>query len=153
MDLPSHSGPHQQKLKVRAALKDVKDLEFCHVVTGPYADADRGLFLSAAPPEREQAGTFDVKRRRAVLFGDGAGRISLTTMHDVGRFVVAALKRPDAAKNRALKVNSFTTTPKDIVREFEKQTGGKPWDVSYTSIDELKQLEEKAYADGNPAAG
>src|ERR1700761_7870525 len=45
--------PHQQKIKVRAALKGVKDLEYTYVVTGPYGDADRGLFLSAAPVESE----------------------------------------------------------------------------------------------------
>ncbi|KAK5163634.1 uncharacterized protein LTR77_010583 [Saxophila tyrrhenica] len=144
--------PHQQKLKVRAAMKQVIDLEYTYVVTGPYGDADAGLFLSASPVENEARGTFDVKRKRAVLLGNGEGPISLTTMKDVGRLVVAALKHPEAAKNRALKVNSFTTTPKQIVAEFEKQTGGS-WDVSYTSLEKLKEMEKQAYVAGDPKAG
>ena len=144
--------PHQQKLKVRAELKRVKDLEYTYVVTGPYGDADGGLFLGAVPPETESGGTFDVKRKRAVLLGDGNGKISLTTMRDVGKLVVAALKRPEATKDKAVKVNSFTTTPKEIVAEYEKQTGQK-WDVSYTTIDELKELERQAWEREDPRAG
>jgi nucleoside-diphosphate-sugar epimerase len=142
--------PHQQKWKVRAALKNIKDLEYTYVVTGPYGDAG-GLFLGASAVDNEATGTFDVKRKRAVLLGDGSGRVSLTTMRDVGKLVVAALKHPEETKNRALRVNSFTATPKEIVAEYEKQTGDK-WDVSYTSLDELKKLEKQAYADGVPRA-
>ena len=148
-----HEKPHQQKLQVRAKLKDVRDLEYTYVVTGPYGDADRGLFLSAAPEEREGGGSFDAKRKRAVLLGNGEGKISLTTMRDVGKLVVAAIKHPEASRNRALIVNSFTTTPKELVAEFEKQTGGEPWNVSCTSLEELKKLEQQAYADGDPRAG
>jgi hypothetical protein len=75
-------------------------------------------------------------------------------MRDVGKLVVAALKHPgEATKNKALKVNSFTATPKEIVAEFEKQTGGQPWEVSYTSLDELKELEQQAWAKQDPMAG
>lgn len=145
--------PHQQKLKVRAALKKVKNLEYTYVVTGPYGDADGGLYLSALPTDIESRGTFDVKRKRAVLIGDGEGKISLTTMRDVGKLVLAAIKHPEATKNKALKVNSFTATPKEIVAEFEKQTGGEAWNVSYTSLDELKDLEQQAWAKEDPRAG
>ena len=145
--------PHQQKLRVRAAMKDVKDLEYTYVVTGPYGDADKALFLSAAPPANEGGGSFDVKRKRAVLLGSGDGKISLTTMRDVGKLVVAALLSPEAARNKALHVNSFTTTPKEIVAEFEKQTGGQSWDVAFTSVEELKKLEQEAYDNGDPRAG
>ncbi|KAK3670930.1 hypothetical protein LTR78_009208 [Recurvomyces mirabilis] len=145
--------PHQQKLKVRAALKKTKDLEYTYVVTGPYADADSGLFLSARSEEDEQSGTFDVQRKRAVLLGDGEGKISLTTMYDVGRLTVAALLHSEAAKGRALKVNSFTATPKEIAAEFERQSGGHQWKVSITSLDKLKQLESRAYQQGSPQAG
>ena len=145
--------PHQQKLKVRAKLKQVKDLEYTYVVTGPYGDADSHLFLSAAEPGADKGGSFDVKRKRAVLLGDGEGKISLTTMRDVGKLVVAALRHPEATKNKAIKVNSFTATPKEIVAEFEKQTGGQKWEVEYTGLDELKELEQQAWAKEDPAAG
>jgi hypothetical protein len=64
---------------------------------------------------------------------------------------VKALLHPEAAKNRALKVNSFTTTGNDIVAEFEKQTG-KKWDVSYTSLERLRELEKEAYTREDPTA-
>lgn len=148
-----HEPPHQQKIKVRAALSAVKNLEYTYVVTGPYGDADNGLYLGAQPIQTENRGSFDVDRRRAVLLGDGNGKISLTTMRDVGKLVVAALRHPFAARNRALRVNSFTTTPNEIVAEFEKQTGGEPWDVSFTSLEELKEIEKQAWAKKDPKAG
>ena len=145
--------PHQQKIKVRAALQAVKDLEYTCVVTGPYGDADKGLYLAAQPPKNEARGSYDVKRKRAVVIGDGNGKISLTTMRDVGKLVVAALKQPEDTRNRALKVNSFTSTPNEIAAEFQRQTGGQRWEVSSTSLAELKRLEERAWSEEDPSAG
>ena len=64
---------------------------------------------------------------------------------------VKALLHPKESKNRALRVNSFTTTPLDIVAEFEKQTGEK-WTVGYTPLKKLRELETEAWEGGNPAA-
>lgn len=61
------------------------------------------------------------------------------------------MKHPDVARNRALKLNSFTTTPKDILAEFEKQTGTR-WDTSFVSLPELEQAERDAWGKGDPAA-
>lgn len=138
--------PHQAKLKVRAALAACRSLEYTFVVTGPYADADLGLYLSAAPAETEVSGSFDVKRKKAVLLGDPDGEINLTTMRDVGKLVVAALCHPVEAKNRALLCNSFTTTPRKILSEFETQTGGEKWEVDVTDLESLKKLEKEAWA-------
>ncbi|RQM05794.1 hypothetical protein DH86_00002108 [Scytalidium sp. 3C] len=101
--------------------------------------------------ELKRAGGYDVQKREAFLLGTGDEKVSLTTMSDVGKFVVAALRHPEASNNRALKVNSYTTTPKEILAEFEKQTG-QTWKVSYTPLDELKKLEQEAWEGGNPAA-
>lgn len=174
----AHEIPHQRKLRVRALLREITStststsitgnnddcnnhLEYTYIVTGPYADADRSLYLSAQPPEKEVWGTFDVHRKRAVLLGDGNGKISLTTMRDVGKFVVAALLQQQqqqqysdgngnggnggngVTKNRALRVNSFTTTPHELLSEFERQTGGEKWQVGYTSVEELERLERE----------
>ena len=139
--------PHQAKLKVRAALAETKSLEYTYIVTGPYANAERGLYLSAATSrETEASGSFDAKTKQAVLLGDPDAKINLTTMRDVGKLVVAALLHPSEAKNRALLCNSFTTTPNEILAEFEKQTGGGKWDVSITSLTALKRLEKEAWA-------
>lgn len=144
--------PHQQKIKVRAKLREVKDLEYTYVVTGPYGDADDSLYLAAAPPDIESRGCFDVKRKRAVLLGSGDEKVSLTTMRDVGKLVVAAIKHPETTKNKAIKVNSFTATPKEIAAEFQKQTGDT-WSLGYTSLDELKKLEQEAWERKDPRAG
>ncbi|CAG8976121.1 hypothetical protein HYALB_00002401 [Hymenoscyphus albidus] len=75
--------PHQQKLKVRAALKEVSYLDHTYVVLGkPYADgASNGTFFGIVPFAPEIGG-FNVKEKKAVLTGDGTGKISLTTLAD-----------------------------------------------------------------------
>ncbi|CBF84548.1 uncharacterized protein ANIA_08968 [Aspergillus nidulans FGSC A4] len=143
----ANEKPHQQKLKVRAAIRETKNLEYAFVVTGPYADVPFYLGASKNP----RGGSFDVKNKKAVLLGDGNGRISLVACADVGKFVVHTLTHWDKARGRALKLNSFTTTPNDILAEFEKQTGNK-WSVEYTSLKQLKQYEKEAWEKGEPDA-
>ncbi|EHK99763.1 putative Isoflavone reductase like protein [Glarea lozoyensis 74030] len=146
----ANEAPHQQKLKVRKALREAQNLVHTYVVTGPYADGRNGTFFGFNPA-RAELGGFDVKGKKAVLTGDGNGKISLTGLVDVGKLTVKALLHPEATKNKALKVNSFTTTGNEIVAEFEKQLGEK-WDVSYTSFERLRELEKEAYARKDPAA-
>ncbi|GME28896.1 Isoflavone reductase family protein [Neofusicoccum parvum] len=140
--------PHQQKLKVRAYLESdaVKRLEYTYLVTGPYAD----MYIQKSAVD--EAGTFDVKAKKATLLGDGNGKISLTTMDDVGKLVVAAAQHPENTSNRALIVNSFTTTPNEILAEYERQTGGAKWDVSYTPLPQLERAEQEAWEKGVPYA-
>jgi len=76
---------------------------------------------------------------------------SWLTPYSVGKLTVKALLHPEASKNRPLKVNSFTTTPLEVVAEFEKQTGFK-WTVTYTSLGKLRELEEEAWENKNPFA-
>lgn len=64
---------------------------------------------------------------------------------------MAALEHLDASRNAILIVNSFTTTPAEILAEFEKQTNSK-WDVSYTPLEKLKEIEKQAWDDGLPYA-
>jgi len=139
--------PHQLKLKVRHYFKEhVKRLEHTYLVTGPYADGYIGKGWAD-----KRGGSFDVKEKKAVLVGTGEEKVALTTMTDVGKLLVAALQHPEVSKNRALIVNSFTTIEKEILAEYEKQTESK-WDVSYTSFEELKKLEEEAWEKGQPQA-
>jgi hypothetical protein len=63
----------------------------------------------------------------------------------VGKLTVKALLHPEVSRNRALRVNSFTTTPLEIVAEFERQTGDK-WSVSFTPLERARELERQAYA-------
>ena len=72
-------------------------------------------------------------------------------MHSVGKGVVAALRHPDAALDRALKIQSFVVTPKQILAAFEKQTGAQ-WTAEYSSLDKLRAVEDKLWAEGAPLA-
>jgi hypothetical protein len=64
---------------------------------------------------------------------------------------VAALLNSNASKNTTLIVHSFTATPLEIIAEYEEQTGAK-WDVSYTSLDRLKEMEKEEYQIYSPLA-
>jgi hypothetical protein len=75
----------------------------------------------------------------------------LIMKYSVGKLVVAALRNPAASRNRALRVCSFTTTPHAILAEYERQTATK-WSVDYTSLEDLKTLENNAWAAGDPLA-
>jgi hypothetical protein len=77
----ANEKPHQKKLKVRAAIRACKNLDYTYVVVGPYADGEAGLYFgpNRAIPE---AGGFDANKREAVLLGDGNLKISFTTMKE-----------------------------------------------------------------------
>ncbi|CAG9995041.1 unnamed protein product [Clonostachys byssicola] len=155
--------PHQLKLKVRKYIREnVKRVKYTYLVTGPYIDMFFTLKKSA--PE---AGGFDIEAKKAVLVDGGEGRIGFTTMpetsytghpkhvlisYSVGKALVAALRHPEASFNKALKVQSFVVTPKQILAEFEKQVGGPKWTVTSYTLQELKDAEKKAWSEGNPDA-
>lgn len=125
----------------------MRKLKITYLVTGPYSD----LYVGKMSGEAEKTGTFDVQEKRAVLLGTGKDKVSFTTMKDVGVLLVAALQTPTSESPRTLKVNSFTVTPNDIIAEYEKQTGAK-WDISYTPVEKLRELEKQAWEKQSPIA-
>jgi nucleoside-diphosphate-sugar epimerase len=142
--------PHQQKLKVRKYIdENLKggDMEITYLVTGPYSD----LYLGKGVAGHQRAGCFDVKAKHAAVAEDGNGKVSFTTMKDVGVLLVAALKHPAPSTVRVLRVNSFTSTPLDIVKEFEKQTGDK-WSVEHTPLEEMRKTEDEMWGRQDPLA-
>ncbi|ROV88354.1 hypothetical protein VSDG_09409 [Cytospora chrysosperma] len=139
--------PHQQKLKVRKFIREeVKNLQVTYVVTGPYFES----WVGRQPGLKVSPG-YDVQNKEAFLVEDGEGKIGFTTMPDVGRLVVAALRHPEAAVGKALKVNSFEVTPKQVLAEYEKQTGTK-WKVDYIPLDRLAEEEKRLWEEGIPWA-
>jgi hypothetical protein len=70
----------------------------------------------------------------------------------VGKLLVRALLHASESRNKALRVNSFTTTDVQILEEFETQTGGQKWQLDFTSVHELERLEKDAWASNNPLA-
>ena len=138
--------PHQLKLQVRAFIKqNISRLKITYVVTGPYPE----LWMSPCPPDKNLGG-FDVANKRAVLV-EPEQKVSFTAMTDLGVLVVKASTHPVKERVRALKVNSFTATPKEVLAEFEKQTGSK-WEVKNVKLDELRKEEEAAWAASDPLA-
>lgn len=70
----------------------------------------------------------------------------------MGKLLVGAVDHPAESHNKALKVNSFTTTPNEIVAEFERQTGGEKWKVTKIPLDEFRNSEKTAWDNGVPYA-
>ncbi|KAI5459226.1 hypothetical protein BGZ63DRAFT_360700 [Mariannaea sp. PMI_226] len=144
----ANEKPHQLKLKVRKYIREnTKNLKHTYLVTGPYPEMYFTLTQSA--PE---AGGFDHVGKRAILIEDGEGKIGFTTMPDVGNTLVAALRHPEASFNKALKVQSFVVTPKQVLAEFKKQTGTEEWEVTYSSLQKLREAEQKSWEKGEPFA-
>lgn len=147
--------PHQQKLKVRAFVRDqVKRVRVTYVVTGPYFES----WAQEKTPMPDMAvSQFHVEDQKAQLIEDGEGKIGFTSMPDVGKFVVAALRHPETATTtageggKALKVNSFEVTSNQVVAEYEKQTGAK-WKVSYVPLSKVREQEETLWAEEHPKA-
>ncbi|RYP74116.1 hypothetical protein DL771_003174 [Monosporascus sp. 5C6A] len=143
----TNEKPHQNKLKVRRFIREnIKRVKCTYVVTGPYID----MFLRSVPGG-ERAGGFDPASNKAVVVGSGNEKVGFTSMRDVGKFVIAALRHPETAKDKALKVQSFVVSPNAIVNEFERQTG-TPWTVDHTPIEKLGEWEREAWESGSPVA-
>lgn len=69
----------------------------------------------------------------------------------MGKLCVAALQHPEASVGKALKVNSFEATPKQVLAEYERQTGTK-WTVSYVPLGKIIEVENKLWEEQHPKA-
>ncbi|KAJ9145058.1 Isoflavone reductase family protein [Pleurostoma richardsiae] len=139
--------PHQKKLAVRRYIQEnVRRLKVTYLVTGPYFE----MWVRPSPAAPEIGG-FDVLRREARLIDDGDGKVGFCTMPDVGKFLVAALRHPEASFNKVLIVQSFVVTPRQVLAEYERQTGVQ-WKVSSIPLGSLREVEAKLWAEGRPVA-
>ncbi|KAK4104386.1 hypothetical protein N658DRAFT_419155 [Parathielavia hyrcaniae] len=146
-DKSPNERPHQLKLQVRKYIREnVRRVKVTYVVTGPYFD----MWVDATPG-LEVAGGFVPEKKQAYVIEDGNGKVGFCTMPDVGKFVVATLKSPEASFGRALKVQSFVVTPNEVLAEYERQTGSK-WEVTKTPLDEITAFESKLWGEGDPRA-
>jgi hypothetical protein len=73
-----HEPPHQLKLQVRRHIRDnVRRLKVTYLVTGPYPE----MWMTPPPGGKARmVGGFDVRRREAVVMGDGEGKVGFTAM-------------------------------------------------------------------------
>jgi len=146
-DKSPNERPHQLKLQVRKFIREnLKRVQVTYVVTGPYFD----MWVNAASG-LEVAGGFVPEKKRAFVVGDGNGKVGFCTMRDVGKFVAATLKSPEASFGKALKVQSFVVTPNEVLAEYERQTGSQ-WEATRTSLDDIRAFETKLWNEGDPRA-
>lgn len=127
--------------------ENIKQLQVTYVVTGPYFES----WVGRLPGLFDVCPGYDAKTKSALLIEDGEGRVGFTTMPDVGKLVVAALQHPEAAAGKALKVNSFEVTPKQVLALYEKLTG-EGWTVQYVPLTKVEEVEKNLWAEGNPKA-
>ncbi|KAL2263898.1 hypothetical protein VTK26DRAFT_4458 [Humicola hyalothermophila] len=146
-DKSPHERPHQLKLQVRKYIREnLKRVKVTYVVTGPYFD----MWVNAGPGF-EKAGGFLPEKKQAYVIEDGNGKVGFCTMRDVGKFVAATLRSPEASFGKALKVQSFVVTPSEVLAEYERQTGAK-WEVTKTPLDDIRTWEAKLWEEGSPVA-
>jgi hypothetical protein len=82
---------------------------------------------------------FNLKDNSALLFGDGNGKWSTTTLATIGLAVKNSLLKPTETENRYVYVNSFTVSQREVVSALE-QVSGKKWTT--TNIDAEEMLRE-----------
>jgi hypothetical protein len=80
---------------------------------------------------------FDIPSRKAVIFGDGEGSWSTTTLPSIGLAVKNSLLVPEKTSNRYIFISSFTLKQNDLLKTLEKLTGSK-FDVEYVDAEAQK---------------
>lgn len=81
---------------------------------------------------------FDVKNRKAQIFGAGEVRLSFISLFDVAEFAVRAASS-DKGANQTLELGGpEPVAPNEVVRIFEREMGG-PFEVTHVSVDSLQQ--------------
>lgn len=82
---------------------------------------------------------FDLTTRTGRIWDDGNVRYSITTLRQIARGLISALKHPEETKNRDVYIASFTTTNNEVLAALEKATGEK-WKVE--NVDSEKTIAE-----------
>ena len=80
---------------------------------------------------------FDIPAKKAIIFNDGTGKWSTTTLASIGLAVKNALLIPEKTANKYLYVDSFTLSQNEILASLEKATGAK-WDAEHVDAEEQK---------------
>jgi hypothetical protein len=74
-----------------------------------------------------------------------------SNVHSTGRAVLGALRNPEAAFNKALKIASFVVTPNQILAEYEKQLGLK-FKTKFIPLADFENSERELWKAGDPVA-
>lgn len=90
----------------------------------PHSTYTHNVLSSGNLSKVPRAGSFDPVANNAAVLGIGW----IIDCRSVGK-LVSAIMYLDASQNRALKVDSFTATPEQILAGFRRQTGDSNWDI------------------------
>jgi len=88
------------------------------------------------------------KARRADIIGTGENDFSICHLDDVGRFLAAILKKPEATKNKVIRIAGDTLTANTLVEKFGKKIGEK-FQVRYRPAEEVERIAKDGLASGD----
>ncbi|KAK1990242.1 NmrA-like family protein [Colletotrichum falcatum] len=86
---------------------------------------------------------FDIKNKTVDIFDSGNEPFSPSTLELVGKSVAGVLKNLEATANKYIKVASFTTTQRELLKVIEEKTGSTFTVNNVKSSDLEKRADEK----------
>ncbi|KAK2040868.1 NmrA-like family protein [Colletotrichum somersetense] len=108
---------------------------------------------------------FDIENKTVDIFDSGNEPVSPSTLEFIGKSVAGVLKNLEATANKYIKVASFTTTQRELLKLLEEKTGStftvnnvKTSDLEKTADEKLAKgdysafvqlLQQHLFADGN----
>lgn len=90
----------------------------------------------------------DLKAQTALVYNDGKGPWSTTTLDTIGLAVKNAMLIPEKTANKYLYIDSFTVSQNQVIAALEKITK-KKWDVTCVDAEEQKKAGMEKVANGD----
>ncbi|KDN71227.1 putative NmrA-like family protein [Colletotrichum sublineola] len=94
---------------------------------------------------------FDVKNKTVNIFDSGNVPFSPSTFGLVGKTVAGVLKNLESTANKYIKVGSFTTTQRELLKVIEEKTGST-FTVNNVKSSELEKTADEKLAKGDYSA-
>ncbi|KAF2461303.1 NmrA-like family protein [Lineolata rhizophorae] len=93
-----------------------------------------------------------IPERRFVLWDEGRGKLSCTTMENTVLALRRALLKPDETANRCLYVSDFAISQAELFAEIERQAQGEKWTRETVNSEEYIRDAKKRYDHGDMKA-
>jgi len=94
---------------------------------------------------------FDVKNKTVNIFDSGNEPFSPSTLGFIGKSVAGVLKNLEATANKYIKVGSFTTTQRELLKIIEEKTGST-FTVNNVKTSDLEKTADEKLAKGDYSA-
>jgi uncharacterized protein YbjT (DUF2867 family) len=92
---------------------------------------------------------FDIPNHTVTLYDEGKVRTSGTTLPNIAKAVVAAIRHPEVSLNKRIFIADATFTQQEVLALFEKYTNTK-WTVKHVSTKDKQKEGDEKLAHGNP---